>query len=94
MRTFRNIVLSATVALGTATGSLANDKCDPVNVNTAEARTIADSLFRVGPVKSAAIVAHRETNGTYETVESLDDVFGIGPGIIGLNEGCILLSDS
>ena len=65
-------------------------ECTEVNVNTAEARTIADSLFRVGPVKSEAIVAYRETNGPFENAEEMDNVFGIGPGILALNEGCII----
>jgi competence protein ComEA len=50
----------------------------PVNVNSATADQL-DVLPGVGPTTAAAIVAHREQHGPFQTVEQLGDVRGIGP---------------
>jgi competence protein ComEA len=50
----------------------------PVNVNSATTDQL-DVLPGVGPTTAAAIVAHREQNGPFQTVEQLGDVRGIGP---------------
>lgn len=50
----------------------------PVNVNTATADQL-DVLPGVGPTTAAAIVAHREQHGPFQSVEQLGDVHGIGP---------------
>jgi competence protein ComEA len=49
----------------------------PINLNTASAEQL-DELPGVGPSTAAAIVAHRESNGPFVTVDGLDDVRGIG----------------
>jgi competence protein ComEA len=38
-----------------------------------------DALPGVGPATAAAIVAHREANGPFASIDSLGDVRGIGP---------------
>ncbi len=53
-----------------------------VNINTADADTIAESLTGVGPVKAEAIVEHREQNGAFESAEDLLEVHGIGAGTV------------
>ena len=63
----------------------------PVNINTADAETLAMELSGVGPVLAAAIVADRETNGMFTTPEALTRVKGIGNRILELNEGNILV---
>ena len=50
----------------------------PVNVNTATADQL-DVLPGVGPTTAAAIVAHREQHGPFQTIDQLGDVHGIGP---------------
>lgn len=50
----------------------------PVDLNTADAAAL-DALPGVGPATAAAIIAHRDENGPYATVEDLLDVPGIGP---------------
>lgn len=49
-----------------------------VNVNTANAEELC-GLPGVGPSTAAAIVAYREANGPFTSVEALDGVKGIGP---------------
>lgn len=51
---------------------------EPVNLNTATVEQL-DTLPGVGPVTAAAIVAWREANGAFRSVDQLGDVDGIGP---------------
>ena len=51
-----------------------------VNINTASAEELK-ALPGVGPSKAAAIVAYREQNGRFKSVEELKNVKGIGEGI-------------
>jgi competence protein ComEA len=50
----------------------------PVNVNSATEDQL-DVLPGVGPTTAAAIVAHREQHGPFQTIDQLGDVRGIGP---------------
>ncbi len=65
----------------------------PVNVNTADAQTIADSLSGVGLSKAQAIVAYREAHGTFKHVDELVNVKGIGLKTIDKNRGFILVTE-
>jgi competence protein ComEA len=49
-----------------------------VNINTAPAAEL-ETLPRIGPALAARIVAYREANGPFETIEQIQDVPGIGP---------------
>ncbi len=49
-----------------------------VNINTADAKTIAKNLKGVGLKKAQAIVIYRKKHGAFKTVESLAKVKGIG----------------
>lgn len=64
----------------------------PVNINTANAETLAMELTGVGPALAAAIVADREANGEFPTAEALARVRGIGNHVLEANEGNILVS--
>ena len=64
----------------------------PVNVNTADAATLANSLDRIGPAKAAAIVAYREEHGPFKTIDDLSHVKGFGPATLERNRSAILLS--
>jgi competence protein ComEA len=61
----------------------------PVNINTADAQTIADSLTGVGMAKAEAIVAHREANGPFQSAEDLLQVKGIGGKTLEANRDLI-----
>ena len=50
-----------------------------VNINTADAETIAAELSGIGPAKAKAIIEYREENGPFTSVEELLNVKGIGP---------------
>ncbi len=51
---------------------------EAVNLNTATVQQL-DALPGVGPVTAAAIVAWREANGKFTSVDQLGEVDGIGP---------------
>jgi competence protein ComEA len=50
-----------------------------INLNTATVQQL-DTLPGVGPVMAAAIVAWRQANGKFTSVDQLGEVDGIGPG--------------
>jgi len=52
-----------------------------VNLNTASAAEL-DALPGIGPSKASAIIAHRDANGPFKTVDALTDVAGIGPATL------------
>ena len=67
---------------------------DPVNVNTASAEEISQSLKGIGLSKAQSIVAYREANGSFTHVDELVNVKGIGIRTVDQNRGLILLNDS
>ena len=63
----------------------------PVNVNTADAATLAKELDGIGPAKAAAIVEYRQKNGPFRAPEDLLKVEGIGQKVLDQNRGNIRL---
>jgi competence protein ComEA len=57
----------------------------PVNVNTADAKTLARELDGVGMAKAEAIVSYREKNGPFKSASDLARVKGLGKKIIEQN---------
>ena len=62
-----------------------------VDINQADAKTLANALVGVGLVKAEAIVAWRERNGPFRNVEDLSKVHGIGPKTIEANRAVIVV---
>ena len=56
-----------------------------VNLNTADAATLARDLEGIGESKARAIVEHRRRNGAFRSVDELALVKGIGPKTLELN---------
>lgn len=65
-----------------------------VNINSADAETLALALDGVGMSKARDIVAYREENGEFKTVDDLQKVRGIGKATLERNRSRILLDDS
>ncbi|MCC5861750.1 MAG: helix-hairpin-helix domain-containing protein [Gammaproteobacteria bacterium] len=82
-------VFVASVALALGGVALAG----PVNVNTADAETIAAELSGIGMVRAQAIVEYREAHGPFETIDDLLEISGIGPRVLDMNRADIRLSD-
>ena len=69
---------NATQPTGGAQTSTGGTKLDINSASAAELQT----LPQIGEVRSRDIVAHREANGPFATIDDLVDVRGIGPGIM------------
>lgn len=54
----------------------------PVDINSADAATLARELKGVGPARAEAIVAWREANGPFRSPEDLVLVQGIGERVL------------
>ncbi|WP_426150233.1 ComEA family DNA-binding protein [Pseudomonas sp. DC3000-4b1] len=56
-----------------------------VNLNTADAATLQKELAGIGMAKAKAIVAFREENGAFTSVDELLEVQGIGKALVDRN---------
>ena len=54
----------------------------PVDINTADAEALAAAITGVGMTKARAIIAYRDQNGPFTSVDDLVLVRGIGPRTI------------
>jgi len=61
----------------------------PVNVNTADAKTIARELTGIGLSRAQAIVDYREKNGPFKTADDLARVKGVGMKVVEQNRANI-----
>ena len=62
-----------------------------VNINEADANTIADILVGVGASRATAIVQYREEHGRFTSLEQLLEVKGIGESTLIDNRERILI---
>jgi len=62
-----------------------------VNINSASAVDIAKSLKGVGTKTAEAIVAYRDANGAFKSLESITMVKGVGSKTLKKNSARILL---
>lgn len=58
----------------------------PVNVNSADAKTLARELQGVGMAKAEAIISYREKNGPFKGADDLAKVKGLGKKLIDQNK--------
>lgn len=65
----------------------------PVNINTADAQTLAENIKGIGPKKAQAIVTYRRENGSFKSIHDLAKVKGIGEKLVARNKSDLLLSD-
>jgi competence protein ComEA len=71
-------VANAAVTTADNRPAAASETTRPVNINTADAATLAGSLRGIGRSKAEAIVAYRSENGPFKSVDDLVNVKGIG----------------
>ena len=65
----------------------------PVNINTADAKTLSENIKGIGPKKAQAIVTYRRENGPFKSIHDLAKVKGIGEKLIARNKSDLLLDD-
>lgn len=63
-----------------------------VDINKADASTIAKELKGIGPAKAKAIVEYREKNGAFKNVDDLLKVKGIGAKMLEQNRDSIIVA--
>ena len=78
MNIFNRAIAIAALLAASATTSW----CAPVNINSADAATLAQDLKGIGAVKAQAIVDYRQKHGTFRTVDELAQVKGISQKLI------------
>lgn len=61
----------------------------PVDINTADAATLAKELTGIGRARAEAIVAYRTKNGPFKSADDLALVKGIGQKVIDENRANI-----
>ena len=86
----RALVQGLIISLLPLAGALAG----PVNLNSADAKTLAKELDGIGPAKAQAIVEYRQKNGPFRAAEDLLKVEGIGPKVLEQNRGNIRVEKS
>lgn len=64
-----------------------------VNINTADAQSLANNLSGVGLKRAQAIIDYRETNGPFKSVDDLVEVKGIGDKVLELNRDHLIVSE-
>ncbi len=65
-----------------------------VNINTADKETLMTSINGVGEKRAEAIIAYREQNGDFKSVEDLAEVRGVGSSIIEKNMDNLSVTDN
>lgn len=79
MKSLRHTAIACLLTLAALQPLHANE---PVNINTADAETLAAAIDGVGLKRAEAIIRYREMNGPFSDVEALTEVRGIGPKVL------------
>lgn len=89
----RNLFTAFALVISLMVGgfAMAEETVPGVNINTASAQVLAQSLQNIGEAKAQSIVAYREENGPFESVEDLRKVKGIGAATIATNRDNIIV---
>jgi len=66
----------------------------PVDLNAADAATLAKELDGVGLARAKAIVEYRERNGKFRSVDEVLNVKGIGPQVLQQNKANLQIRDA
>lgn len=85
MKLFHSLFLSTILLLSTSAFA------EKININTANADQIASAMSGIGDSKAKAIVEYRSSHGKFKTIDSLENVDGIGEKTIEKNKDNIML---
>ena len=77
MKPLRNVLAGLLFSL-----SVAAFAEGPIDINTASAEMLAETIDGVGVRKAEAIIRYREEHGPFSSVDELVEVSGIGPKIL------------
>ncbi|BDX03506.1 hypothetical protein MACH16_22540 [Marinomonas pontica] len=88
-RIFRVCIARSLLVVSLAFMPLSVFAATPLDINTATAAQFSAVMSGVGMKKAEAIVAYREANGRFESVDQLSSVKGIGEGLLTRNKALI-----
>lgn len=74
--------------------NVADDRIAMVHLNEDDAMTLAALLTGIGETRALAIVAYREANGPFNSIDELTLVSGIGPATVAANRDRLVLHAS
>ncbi len=77
MKLINSIVLTLLLAL-----PIIGFSTEAININTADKETLMSVIKGVGEKKAEAIIAYRNENGNFKSVDELTNVKGIGQGTV------------
>lgn len=83
MSTIRSMFLLFSILLGVSAQVLS----EPLDINSADAETLASTINGVGERKALAIVQYRDVNGPFSSVDDLANIKGIGMKTVENNRG-------
>jgi competence protein ComEA len=89
MMSIKSFVITVLLALST---SLAF--AGPVNINTADAETLAMEIKGIGEKRAQAIIQYREAHGPFKSVDDLTNIKGIGVKLVEMNRDNITVRKS
>lgn len=87
MRSFRKMLVAGLCIL-----PLYATAGERVNINTADATTLAAAIQGVGQARAEAIVAYREKHGPFATIDDLALVRGVGERVLEQNRERLTVS--
>ncbi|QJQ19699.1 helix-hairpin-helix domain-containing protein [Pseudomonas sp. SK] len=97
---FASLSFSVSAAPGSATGmpepvpmvsQQPAQQAQRLNLNTADALTLQKELNGIGKAKAEAIVAYREANGPFASVDELLEIKGIGNALLERNRDKLMV---
>lgn len=88
METINKLLIMALLAF-----SLNLSAAEPVNINSADKQTLMQ-VKGVGEKRAEAIIAWREKNGPFKTVEQLTEIDGIGPSLVETNKDMLTVGST
>ena len=87
MKSFYKILLSTLLLV-----PLLVFAAEAININTADKETLMETIKGVGEKRAEAIIAYREKNGPFNSVDELAEISGIGQSIVDKNRDNIKTS--
>lgn len=63
-----------------------------IDINTATAEQLAETMKGVGPAKAQEIIIYRNEHGSFESIDQLVEVKGIGAATVDKNRGLVTVS--
>ena len=87
MKSFYKILLSTLLLV-----PLLVFAAEAININTADKETLMETIKGVGDKRAEAIIAYREKNGPFNSVDELAEISGIGQSIVDKNRDNIKTS--